>query len=165
MQALHRNLAKWLNPLSKLGATSLLIAGATLSTCLVGVAEKAEAQTSPNFNVHSFLTSGSGRWVETGNPDPFICATVYDFKPSGVLGYMRVTRQNFALNLISGQCFTPLPTSFGAVGQVTTDNILTVQFPSGFTERIQLIQFDDRTQQMLVGRGFGNGILQQIWQR
>ncbi|MEM6399180.1 MAG: hypothetical protein AAF757_02960 [Cyanobacteria bacterium P01_D01_bin.116] len=117
--------------------TSLLITGTTLSASVFGVAQKAEAQTASGL-----LTSGLGRWLERNNRIP--ACYIYDFKPSGARGVLRVLRQTYAVNFVTGQCrfsLGPIGSSFGSVAQVN-NNVVTIQYGSSPTsgEQIQLLQ-------------------------
>ncbi len=133
---------------------SLFLMGETLFAFPLWFTEKVNAQTNPNQVIASVLSSGSGRWLEIDSRN-FMC-TIYDFKPSGVLAVMRIVRQGYGLNPISGQCrfsTAPFAPNFGAVGQVVNGNTLVIQFPSGVTEQIRLVRFDNSTQKLVIQRG------------
>jgi hypothetical protein len=117
--------------------TSLFITGATLSTSVLGIAQKAEAQSASGL-----LTSGLGRWLEINNGVP--ACYIYDFKPSGARDVLRVVRQQYAVNIFTGQCrfsLGPIGNSFGSVARVN-NNVVTIQYGSSPNsgEQIQLLQ-------------------------
>lgn len=150
--------------------TPLFVAGVAFSASLFGLVGKVEAQiTQRDQAVFSFLTSSSGRWVEI-EPGIFDSCYIYDFKPSGVPGILRIIREQYPRNNpaltfgLAGPCRFgfPLGGSRQSVGAVRNNgNTLVIRFASGFVQQIQLAQFDTRQQRVLVQK---NNLF-TLWQR
>jgi hypothetical protein len=148
---------------------AISLSGLTLSVSLFGFANKVDAQVTRNQLVSSFLTSGSGRWLEIES-SPFGSCYIYDLKPF-VAGNLRVIREQYpktlsflTFGLETSPCrFSSFP--LGGSRQMTgvignNGNTLIIRSATGFTEQIQFVRFDSQ-RQILIGRS--NAF--NFWQR
>jgi hypothetical protein len=146
---------------------AISLSGLTFSVSLFGFANKVEAQVTRNQLVSSFITGGSGRWLEIES-SPIGSCYIYDLKPF-VAGNLRVIREQYpktpsflTFGLETSPCrFSfPLGGSRQMIGVVGNNgNTLTIQSATGFTEQIQFVRFDSLRQIGTGSEAWGAGIV------
>lgn len=174
---------------------SLLVIAGILFTSLIATIEKGHAQigfgqvTPPQpiltlsagvpiapSRILNLLTSGTGRWFEF-RPDLQTCQ-IYDFKPTGIAGRLRTSRETYAFNTLFGanQCrfsFGPIATGRG-VTSLVNNGAIQIVYPASpnSTERVVVARslrlVNGATQQIAVWRGDRNNRGQpifRVWHR
>ncbi len=98
------------------------------------------------------LTSRGGLWFEYDFDSDGVCY-LYDFKNGNFAPHLRVVRHAYPVNFFTGQCrlSTPLSPSYGGVGSASS-NLLTIQWPSGYVERIDLGTYNSGSDSLPISR-------------
>lgn len=122
-------------PILAVGRDSAFLGLAMAVALSMGFVEDADARTLNQ--AERVLTSGRGLWFEADWDNDLVCY-LYDFK-IGAPTHLRVVKQPYSRNIITGECrfSLPLAPSFAGVGRVRR-GVLQIRWPSGYAEYIGL---------------------------
>jgi hypothetical protein len=110
----------------------------------VSMVSMEDAEAAPLSATERFLAN-KHLWFEHDWDRDWVCY-MYDIQRGTTPSsgpYLRVVRNAYPVNLVTGECrlSTPLSPAFGGVGQVSATNVLRIQWPSGYVERIKLVRY------------------------